>query len=42
MRHYVGIDFDKGSHWACVLDEQGEAILSRGAEATEEALEALC
>jgi transposase len=42
MRHYVGLDVGKGSHWACVLDEQGEVILSRRVEATEEALEAFC
>jgi hypothetical protein len=42
MRHYVGLDVGKGSHWACVIDEQGEVILSRRVEATEEALEAFC
>jgi aspartate/methionine/tyrosine aminotransferase len=29
MRHYVGFDVGKGSHWACVLDAEGEVILSR-------------
>jgi transposase len=42
MRHYVGFDVGKGSHWACVLHEEGEVILSRRVEATEEALEAAC
>jgi hypothetical protein len=42
MGHYVGLDVGKSSHWACVLDEQGEVILSRRVEATEEALEAFC
>ncbi|HYQ82777.1 MAG TPA: transposase [Rubrobacter sp.] len=42
MRHYVGFDVGKGAHWACVLDEQGEVILSRRIEATEEALEVAC
>jgi predicted NBD/HSP70 family sugar kinase len=42
MGHYVGLDVGKSSHWACVLDEQGEVILSRRVEATEEALEAAC
>jgi Transposase len=38
MHHYVG----KGSHWTCVLDAEGEVVLSRRVEATEEALEAAC
>jgi transposase len=42
MRHYVGFDVGKGAHWACVLDAEGEVILSRKVEATEEALEAAC
>ena len=42
MDHYVGLDVGKGSHWACVLDEQDEVILSLRLEATEEALEAFC
>ena len=42
MRYYVGFDVGKGAHWACVLDEEGEVILSRRIEATEEALEAAC
>jgi transposase len=42
MRHYVGFDVGKDAHWACVLDAEGEVILSRRIEATEEALEAAC
>jgi transposase len=42
MRHYVGFDVGKGAHWACVLDGEGEMVLSRRVEATEEALEAAC
>lgn len=42
MRHYVGFDVGKGAHWACVLDGEGEVILSRRVEATEEALEGIC
>jgi hypothetical protein len=42
MRHYVGFHVGKGAHWACVLDDEGEVILSRRIEATEEALEAAC
>ncbi len=42
MRHYVGFDVGKDAHWACVLDEEGEVVLSRRVEATEEALEAAC
>ena len=42
MRHYVGFDVGKDAHWACVLDAEGEVILSRKVEATEEALEATC
>ena len=42
MRHYVGFDVGKDSHWACVLDGEGEVFLSRRVEAKEEALEAFC
>jgi transposase len=42
MHHYVGLDVGKGSHWACVLDAEGEVVLSHRVEATEEALEAFC
>jgi transposase len=42
MQHYVGFDVGKDAHWACVLDAEGEVILSRKVEATEEALEAVC
>ena len=42
MRHYVGFDVGKGAHWVCVLDGEGEVLLSRRVEATEEALGVLC
>ena len=42
MRHYVGFDVGKGIHWVCVLDAEGEVILSREVRATEEALQAVC
>jgi transposase len=42
MRHYVGFDVGKGAHWVCVLDAEGEVILSREVRATEEALQAVC
>jgi transposase len=42
MRHYVGFDVGKDAHWACMLDGEGEVLLSRRVEATEEALEAFC
>lgn len=42
MRHYVGFEVGKGSHWACVLGGQGEVIVSRRVEAKEEALEMFC
>jgi Transposase len=38
MRHYVGFDVGKGTHWVCVLDTEGEVLLSRRVEVTEEAL----
>jgi hypothetical protein len=42
MHHYVGFDVGKSSHWACVLDGEGEVIFSQRVEATEEAHEAFC
>ena len=39
MRYWVGFDVGKAFH---VLDEEGEAVLSRRVEATEEDLEASC
>ena len=32
---WVGFDVGKASHWVCVLDEEGERLLSRRVEATE-------
>ena len=42
MRYWVGFDVGKAFHWLCVLDEEGEEVLSRRIEATEEDLEASC
>jgi hypothetical protein len=39
--HY-GYPIGKLFHWLCVLDEEGEEVLSRRVEATEEDLEAAC
>ncbi len=35
MRYWVGFDVGKAFHWVCVLDEEGEVVLSRRVEATE-------
>ncbi len=40
MRYWVGFDVGKAFHWVCVLDEEGEVVLSRRAESTERDLEA--
>ena len=42
MRYWVGFDVGKAFRWLCVLDEEGEEVLSRRVEATEEDLEASC
>jgi transposase len=42
MRYWVGLDVGKVSHWVCVLDEEGEEVLSRRVEASEADLEAAC
>ena len=43
MRYWVGFDVGKAFHWVRVLDEEGEEVLSRRVEATEEDLaEAVC
>lgn len=39
MRLWVGFDVGKAFHWVCVLDEEGEVLLSRRVEATERDLE---
>lgn len=39
MHHYVGFDVGKSAHWVCVLDREGDVVLSRRIEATEEDLE---
>ena len=40
--HWVGFDVGKAFHWVCVLDGEGEEVLSRRVEAMEEDLEAAC
>lgn len=42
MRYWVGFDVGKAFHWVCVLDGEGEEVLSRRVEASEEDLEAAC
>src|SRR3954449_8767483 len=42
MRYWVGFDVGKAFHWVCVLDDEGEEVLSRKVEATEEDLEVVC
>lgn len=37
--HWMGFDVGKAFHWVCVLDGEGEVVLSRRVEATEEQLE---
>jgi transposase len=39
MRLWVGFDVGKASHWVCVLDEEGEVVLSRRVKATERDVE---
>jgi transposase len=41
-RFWIGIDVGKKFHWACVLDDDGEEVLSCRIEAAEEDLEAFC
>jgi hypothetical protein len=40
--HWVGFDVGKAFHWVCILDGEGEEVLSRRVEASEEDLEAVC
>lgn len=40
--HWVGFDVGKAFHWVCVLDGEGEEVLSRRVEASEKDLEAAC
>jgi transposase len=42
MKHWIGFDVGKRFHWLCVLDEEGQVLLSRRVDATEERLEAAC
>jgi hypothetical protein len=39
-RFWVGFDVCKAFHWVCVLDEEGERLLSRRVDATEADIEA--
>lgn len=41
MRYWVGIDVGKVFHWICVLDEEGEVVLSERVGASEEELDAV-
>lgn len=41
MGHWIGIDVGKNSHWAHVLDDEGEEVLSCKVQATEQDIEAL-
>ena len=42
MHYWVGFDVGKAFHWVCVLDGEGEEVLSRKVEAVEEDLETIC
>ena len=42
MRYWIGFDVGKAFHWVCVLDEEGEVILSHRVEATERDMENCC
>jgi hypothetical protein len=42
VRYWVGFDVGKVFHWVCVLDGEGEEVLSRKVEAVEEDLETIC
>ncbi len=42
MRLWVGFDVGKAFHWVCVMDDEGEVLLSRRVEATERDLEDCC
>ncbi len=41
MRYWVRIDVGKVFHWICVLDEEGEVVLSERVGASEEELDAV-
>ena len=42
VKYWVGCDVAKTFHWVSVLDDEGNEVLSRQVEATQEDLEALC
>ncbi|MDP9479594.1 MAG: IS110 family transposase [Actinomycetota bacterium] len=37
--HWVGFDVGKAFHWLCVLDGEGDVVLSKRVEASEERIE---
>jgi transposase len=39
MHHWVGFDVGKAFHWVCVLDGEGDVVLSKRVEASEERIE---
>lgn len=42
MRLWVGFDVGKAFHWVCILDDEGEVLLSRRVEAKEWDIEDCC
>lgn len=42
MRLWVGFDVGKAFHWACVMDDEGEVLLSRRVGAQERDIERCC
>ncbi len=42
MAFWVGFDVGKTFHWVCVLDEDGEVVLSRRIQANEEDVQRAC
>ena len=42
MRLWVGFDVGKAFHWVCVMDDEGEILLSRRVEAEEWDVESCC
>lgn len=42
MRLWVGFDVGKAFHWVCILDDEGEVLLSRRVQAEEWDIEVCC
>ena len=42
MRYWIGFDVGKSFHWVCAMDDDGEIVLSRRVEATEQDIEDCC